>query len=1603
MDAISPLVPLLALPAAHRRRPPRRPEDTLPPEIALKPPHRRTVARSVAKVGKIANVNEDARGRALKDIEERQESLEKLKENLEIFTESGEECKSLLTNLTDGLEKFLGFNSTSKGYTGTGIVYSDLDRLCDGVMSFLHGVLQTVKDDENVTKYNEYIKLNGDNDLHTVLQHLQSSIGQGRSVFGAQVEKVNSLSTGVTHELGQLNDMYIHNEINSVSGTASKDLTTQLEEWKKTLGKISTELTNIETYNINILDRSLKSRLMHEIKPVQKSVEVLADAANDATFGEQVNMVDETLKIQLANVEQDIRDKSVDCQRMLKNAFWMVLGRIDILSEQQRKEFKDILNLFSRKVQLVDLVQKAQAEFGTLKEKVDGSDKSSPPSAGVIANWDGLKVHINQIVGGLTATNDIRAGTLKDIVNGVIEYATGFEKDAFTEDVLKQWIGEMVKESDTVVSNKIKAVQAIEAVLKSGDQATRTDTYLTETIKAILKSFANRFKQYAAELKRFVTVSKLHPNLEEAIKKVNEIGQEFENNKGKYGQYITAALTIVKQKINALDEIVKESDGTLTNAVNELDTVIGEIKKLIKESESKTDDGEINKRKKDVEKKMEDLKGQLNSRIKDVELGHSSRQTIPAGCSWKSNDAVETLKNSLLARAGDAFRRVRDEIQKLFADGHKADLTALQKLVTKQTTEIKNIIHEDEMTGIKGLLKSANGMLFGINGEGILKFRQPKTTLLDALKTAVPTEAVTDKNYATKFSESSDALKSYLDQLLQYTELQVKFEGDHRSPTKESQLVSSIKTRLDTLLDYLIKITNEKDKERKYAFDHKSTRYLTELNDSISALSPSSFHGFHNPLLLDALKAGMDKFTEQLGHAYVNKYSGMKFNGDLLEDKKDAETKKPSPTEKVLSTEGRNCAKVCLTILERVSYDFYKVRKTRSTLGAKWENHKLILGNDLGEFFRKHGFEVSKDGDTQDGELKGDKTGKELYDLLVKNDEKHVYKVEDNKTDTGPMRALHKHLKDYYRVCQVRHIPNARAPTTIFGMMQWLVGLQWHPMIKKLEGQLKELFDKPQGQEETDYKEINADKLELPATTPFTAKQLHDTLDDMCYHSEKMLITILGHGHPDGRYAVDFNTNADDLLYPNRASACLDMLTDILNRLFSQLYFLLTQCSHNTDYSGWSNCSYGQGVGNSGWQCNDNLCPNQQCNLRPNQNADQAPNQKCNQHPKCGVKSPLQSYLEDSLPGFLPHTFSNVGCGVKCSVGNHFGKPCLTPMGFTDISVKASHTKEGTYLQKVLEKFCGKAESPLTKLCSQLNCLSPTAPKTLGDMFSFYHNFLNEWNTKTEHKRDAFAAAVNKANFEKRYKNFDPAIMFGSPKHSHKQMNADLGSLVCNSRTTQTCGPYLQSINHDVIGTFSKNHAAKYLSWIVYATETFYDLLKKLYDDCCGTCGGDYPKCRVARGQHTCHIANQQGSDNDSDTCTSIVRCQHTRPTIYTYGFVHHDVVSLAGQRRRTCRDFCDALNKVLNKEEQMGATLAELIYKTIPEFLFRIREPFIWTLLALWSLSLLYLLHIAVVRLDVLRIRSHLRSPASHRIAAQSLLAAARVRALANVKYFSP
>ncbi|CDR71580.1 hypothetical protein, conserved, partial [Babesia bigemina] len=246
-----------------------------------------------------------------------------------------------------------------------------------------------------------------------------------------------------------------------------------------------------------------------------------------------------------------------------------------------------------------------------------------------------------------------------------------------------------------------------------------------------------------------------------------------------------------------------------------------------------------------------------------------------------------------------------------------------------------------------------------------------------------------------------------------------------------------------------------------------------------------------------------------------------------------------------------------------------------------------------------------------------------------------------------------------------------------------------------------------------------------------------------------------------------------------------------------------------------------------------------------------------------------------------------------------------------------------------------------------------------------------------------------------------------TPSHSAlKKGHSDgsLGSLVCLSREAVVCGPYLRPISQSIYETFSSKHADKYLSWIVYLTATFYDLLKKLYDECNSKCGARGSNCHVKaciKGCPTTTIAQDPPRYHDAK-CKSIVKCNATLPTLAKYGFVLGDPERLNGDRpshtKRTCRDFCNVFAEAFEKDSHLVK-----FFKAIDNFMFAIRAPFLWMTVALWSLSLFYLICVMVGRLDVLHIRSHLRIPSSHKITPQSLLAAAQVGRLAKISYLQP
>ncbi|CDR94846.1 hypothetical protein BBBOND_0200030 [Babesia bigemina] len=932
---------------------------------------------------------------------------------------------------------------------------------------------------------------------------------------------------------------------------------------------------------------------------------------------------------------------------------------------------------------------------------------------------------------------------------------------------------------------------------------------------------------------------------------------------------------------------------------------------------------------------------------------------------------VQAMQRYLKTQVNVAETALTTHARRRYVDSIKWLLEQFVEKVKLELSELPTQIEHDQHIGLKGFMEAFNGNDSGDNVNRLLS------------NSDIPTLC---RSLETFFAP----VKSYIDS--EINRLDEEEHKKHPSLPRSQDPYTSKLTKLYAALSGLI--------SHVYTSNKYDRDLPTKLDDLTAAVADLTTDGFPNPVtaMLQGVSGGCRELVGALGKVYISRYDGANVRWEH--------------DEKAVN----NCAKAFLTIgpayFHGLHHLFYK--------GAtEWTDYK-VTGNaksarkadELKKYLQEEGYDIDQ--------LK-DQTGKEVA-LRMSRGFARYQSFNENPENLGTYKEYLAHYRKYegllsrlfYYLDAYNHVghlvvhPRPRHPSSVFDILLWLNGLPYNPVYHALSYDgFSGLFEKEEkiGDATADddgptFEGEEADT--LPAyPKDITAASLADKLTEVTTYAEDVLLSILGYGHNDGIYACDFYTNAGKLAYPSSAAKCLDVLVELLYRLFHQLRFLYEQCSNSTQYSGWAECWYGQGVGGSSWKCNEKQCADQNCK----QIADQTANQTCKQHPKCGVKSPLQFFLEDGLPGFLPHPYNKADCKLSCSAPNHFGKPCKTPMGFADISITASHTSKGSRLYKVLKEFCGTPSSPLTVLCSSLVCVLGRPPQTLGDMFAFYHLFITTWNDGgKKHKKEAFDEAVTKANLQRPYDELNVASVFNS-SHSGKSKthtSGDLISLVCSSKTAATCGKYLSPLSNDISATFSFKHADKYVSWMVYLTETFYILLQKMYEECNSKCGGATPKCRVAKCPKKCKANEKSPGSTHHSLCDSIINCPSTSSVLCTYGFTLVDRKKLSGtddvDYKRTCNDLCNALKKVLD-----GESVLMQLFHSIDKFIYTIRFPFMTLTLALWLLSFLYLLHIMVIRLDLLHIKSHLHSPSSHRIAAQSLLAAARVNKLNRVFYLQP
>ncbi|GBE63459.1 Spectrin repeat superfamily Extracellular matrix-binding protein, putative [Babesia ovata] len=1096
----------------------------------------------------------------------------------------------------------------------------------------------------------------------------------------------------------------------------------------------------------------------------------------------------------------------------------------------------------------------------------------------------------------------------------------------------------------------------------------------TKAVEKLEESFTTNFDRLVSDVKTAAGESqptgmkKTLTDLRE-----NKIHSKEEGQLGKIKNDIHSQMSQLFPKISAI-----------SSAVEQIKAQLIKVSEMVKKgSEKETINGFLESLKGEIsslKQSLTDLKaGDLTSMIANVQHEFDEAKKFIV-------KYIQSTCNEAISNAKVAGKEIKQSALSQFAQAKAHALEQLKALVEEQNEIIQNKIHIDTETGLKGFMK-----LFNTNFI-------PKIEEIGGIK---PNSFTPEKS---PLNQAAEKVCVGFEMFFKNLEKQRKEFEDFPPGVIQPDAMLPEVSKYESVTNALLKLLEGLHTSKH--FDHNFSDHLKSLNNALSTFSPAKFTDSSSPIL-QALKDGIGALAQQLGYAYVSTYCCKKFDGALLDPQ---DPPKTSDDKRKLTEYGMMLSKVFMTCLPGWGkhLDWLRRHCDQQPKKGPWNGLQItkLKNNPLGLWPGQSGRELRNTEKC---------IGNHIHGFLVDNrkDQKRLYRNDDEKQDPGTLREVRHH----------EHFDSPKPPTTVSHMLQWITGLTYNPMLEKLDSHFTTMFQGLKKAYKLDNPHIAITKpfrLNLGANEDIVGSgHLNAVLRRVCETAETVLISLQGHGHAAGRYACEYSSNVDKLDYTTSPSRCFDLLCEICLKLHDQLNFLYRHCSHPSKLGGWQDCWYGNGVAGTSWQCNNLQCPDQPYNQEGNQTHRQSCNQSCNQSADCGLKSPLQSYLEDGLPGFLPHHLKKLGCGVECSLGKHRGLPCLTPMGFSEIGTVASHRQKGEDLKKVLEKFCGQPSKPLTLFCSYVKCLLHIPPQTLGDMFAFYYGFLNGWNGSGIHRKGAFEQAVQNADFENTNTTLNVGTMFQSSDHtgtSTTHAKGDLCSLVtCDGGIATldpvgTCGPYLRPLCMDNRGIYSSTFKNYYLSWIVYATETFSRLLKDLLEECRQSCGLPKSKCHTTSCVTNCRTVVSDITSpnrNHQQGCKSIVKCKSTLPNLYKYGFYFGNTDNLSGtediRTKRTCNDFCDALDRVLSEVKDKNDVLAKLIYKTIPKFLWDIRSKFSYLLLALWSLSLLYLLHIAVVRLDVLRIRSHLRSPSSHRIAAQSLLAAARVKALANVKYFSP
>ncbi|CDR71761.1 hypothetical protein, conserved [Babesia bigemina] len=1518
-------------------------------------------------------------------------------------------------------------------------------------MGFLSGVLGAVKNENEVETYDKHLNKR----LNEVLKEVNKNIGSGSDGLAASVGAVKGWLEGYEGKVREYNEK-VSGPINSlllsidackseIDMEKDRDIADQIAAWTMRAKDYIKQVESAEGA-LEDIDSKLKDKLKCPIHMLLQATK---------TFGEEARNRDLEEIYDFTNLKLTDLSKYVDSRfyKRTEELRIYLTGQIRdlyrMLEEFKRCQFYDLQSFVSQDlhkafVSVFDEIKLLQEMYGEhivpevqniLRDALAVKDKVASEKKATITEVNRLEQQILELGG---ASSDVSYKVTNEV--NVLQNDTALKKLLI---VLKSQI-------ETNMENYLNKLKG---ALEAGMGAATKFYGQSRSGVSVLGNHMKHneiFPELGEKLVQLANTKSPDPtNLENALHYLSLLNRElqppnspseiYENIKKALKQRTTAVdyqlgnliQTSIRKGIGMLQETINKNIDEHLNGIKlefqklkpvkaqgkselqknahdlhkQIDAFLKQKVGITGNEPENTFYKHLNKLKENIEtlgNKVAAVHTKVNKVGEELDKCITRIQHMLHDMPIKTEDIMTRLRESINLKIAENFRAIQNKTKELYSATKHKKLNALQEIVRKQYDAIEYVIHNNVNGGTKGFMKRLQVYF-------VDKIEDHATKLASDLKSPSSHPGLLAEQKTLEYF--SNKLKNHFHLLLQ--EVSDSSVLPHLTP---------LSTKLETLLKRISKSKH---------FDYLVSDKYEDLQNALDNFAPKKFGDLDSPLLAP-LKSGLSEFAAQLGHAYVSRYSGKHFNGALVTK---STTKKPAETQKQdaldnydLTPEGRNCAKVCLTIVEMVMEEMAHLK---SQCPTNYSSRPIYLRSGPGALLKKMGFVVASEESKQDGQLQntatmtGDRIGKLIGRKIdsAKNNT-HLPKCKDHdenelaeKTPTATKSDFHimdvldclfRHLRQYNEVCHFATFKSTKTPCSVYEMLAWCTGLPYNKAYAALlsDGVNSQLDDPDEtvvsAEGDLDIAIYNHQSSYLNAYPNAVTYNCIDTVvSDICSMSHEILITILGTGDEYTTYACEFSNNSIGLKYPASGEDCLDMFLDILRRLFPVLQFIHSRCKVGDNHFGWRECYYGKDIQTTKWPCTDHSTDKAAC--QANCQPTCQPNCQVNCHPA----SPLQSYLNDCLPGHLPHQLITAGCKAVCKTcpSSTPGMPCLTPCGFRGFS---GSKRRGDVISNVLSKFFD-----ITNLAS-LFCLVPTPPKTLPEHFNFAVSLVREWEAiatlKFEKPIETSIDTVS-IGLCKKPRELTDALryVYGSSQNDHgafhpNPMWADVSSLCMRKKCygiDERCAPYIQSVCYDAYYYLAYRHSDIYLSWAVYLPWTFWSLLNNLYNAFCNINCQDWG-CRGCLRGDKCKKGDHGSVDDKTKKsncqCSSIVTCKGVSPTLYRYGFRFGDASSMNdGKSTKTCSDFCTQLKRVLNSK------YFKELFIQCDKFLFTIRAPFIWLNVALWLLSLLYLLHIMVIRLDLLHIKSHLRSPSSHRIAAQSLLAAARVNKLGKVFYLQP